>query len=950
MAAPRFVKTPLMLAISTALIVMQQSQSVAAAQGNDWQCSQLANGQWNCSPNPEAGSAVQSYAIDAAPAVTTDAVAPEMSAASQEQAPPAPSSTQAPPSAPEPTPAAVQPSAQASDATAEAATSTLAAETSSRILPEAVAEPAATTNTATATNSAEASATTTNRATDSVASPTLAQPRQYAGVQGWPLESPPANAIAGQHSYLDWYANPQGVDPLSHCSGQYIEPAFSADDLQLPSDQQQTYLLAERSETRLNENTQLYGPVQMRRGAQRISADYAEYDQAQELVSLKGNIRYREPGLLVVGQSGQLDMANGRNQLNNVEYVQQARQLRGEAVAIQTYPGAVTQLRQASFTRCEPGNNSWSILGTEINLYHAEGFGEARNATLRLGNVPVFYLPWFSFPISDERKSGFLYPSVRHTKNSGLEIALPYYLNLAPNYDATLTPRIIEKRGLLVESEFRYLNHYSYNVFNAALLPYDDKTGDARWLAGITHQGTPWQGWHSTINATKVSDKDYLRDLSTKLKVDTDSHLDQEVSLRYYQPLWNAGIRFKRYQTLDATTTGPYQEMPRLDVQGTIPEDNRALAANYRGQYTYFTRHPQNLTATTKVEGQRSLAELNSRYEWIRPWAHVIPRVRLNQRFYQLENTQAGQDTSPSIFLPTFSLDTGLAAEREYQLGNQRLRQTLEPRLFYVYTPYRDQDQLPLFDTDQFSFNYDQLWRDRRFSGEDRLADMNQVSYGLTTRFFDDEGVQRLLLGAGQAYYFSDRKVRLNASDPDLTTQVSPIAGRAEVGLHENVRLYGDLVYSGKYDLLTDRSLTLRYQSDQDHIASFRVRRYFKDHPEADGLDRNNEEYQTDLSFIWPLSAQYSLLARWNHDLKEKRSLETLIGLEYENCCWRIRGMHRHWYDGDAPVAERNRNGVFLQFILKGLAGFDTVQGDGANTKSVLEGITGFNERELNSR
>ncbi|PPC74596.1 hypothetical protein C4K68_25085 [Pokkaliibacter plantistimulans] len=951
-ARHHFVKTPLVLAIGAVIVLMRQGQAYAATPAAadsteaGWNCSQTTNGRWDCNPSAQ---------VDSPPALEP-AVPAKVTEADEEavQAQLAPlDSRNSQPSQHTETDAAQAP---AREAAVPMDTSESAAPAETAKAPDSPSRAAAGTSSPAATYVAS-QAKPSETVADSLSSlqdAGLAGSQSAAVAQGWPIENKPAagSAIPTPYSYLDWYQNPKGVDPTNHCEGFYQEPSFTADDLKQPQEHQQVYVLANRSSTRLGDESELYGPVYVRQGAQRVAADYAKYDQANGEVHLQGNLRYRQPGMLVVGQSGDVNLSTSASTMHDVQFVQYDRHLRGVAASLSNNEKEQrTELSSAYFTRCEPGNDSWTLHGSSIVLHKDEGYGEAYNATLRVADVPILYLPWFSFPISDKRKSGFLYPDFSVSSKDGIEIATPYYLNLAPNYDATITPRLIEKRGLLTEAEFRYLNDWSSNVFSAAYMPHDQIADKTRWLLGVDHTGNPAPRWYTRAYATKVGDIDYEKDLSVDLSVEKDTHLDQVGEVRYYGDNWNAGARVKHYQTLDDTIANPYQESPHFDVSGSVSNPVQNLGLGYSFQTTNFTRKQDNLSGIDKATGLRTVAQANASYNLVRPWGFVRGSTRLNQRLYSLDNMPSGYADSDQFTIPTATLDTGLVMERQYDFRDESFSQTLEPRLFYTYTPYQDQSRLPLFDTDELTFNYDQLWRDYRFTGQDRIGDMNQVSAGLTSRFYEDDGSQRAMLGVGQTFYFQDRKVRLEEDDETLTSSTSPIAGRGEFQINQRLSLLTDAVWSPQQSVLSDSGVTLRYQSDIDHIINLRLRKFYEDDPESSSFDRDDFQYQTDMSVIWPISAQYSLLARWNRDIEESRTLETMLGVEYENCCWRVRALQRNWYDGDAEDDERRKSGVFLQFTLKGLAGFNTGFGDsGSNTSSILEEITGFEERESNNK
>ncbi|MFP8965618.1 LPS-assembly protein LptD [Pokkaliibacter sp. CJK22405] len=922
-ATHRFPKSPLVIAVGAVIVLMQHSQ--AHAEG--WDCHQDANGNYSCSAASESSSAA---------AETTDAIPSNNSTSSTAKAYGFSERANA------------WLNGRSVEEERQASTSELE-NTAQNIPTDNSGEPASTQAQPVSNNYSATSSAPATQAT-AASAPQAAPEKAMGDAQGWPKEALPqgVNAQTTDYSYLDWYKNPNGtMDPQTHCDGFYQEPAFTAPDLDQPQNQQQTYVIASKSSTKLGEQTNLDGPVYVRRGSQRISADQASYNQEEGTVHLQGNLRYRQSGVLAVGKSADVDLNTSNATIRDAEFVEHSNHIRGSASSVHYQNGNETELKTAAFTRCEPGNNSWTVNGSTILLNKATGVGQAYNATLRVANVPVFYLPWFSFPIDDRRKSGFLYPSFTVGSTDGLTLATPYYLNLAPNYDATITPHYIEKRGVMGEAEFRYLNDWSNNTIGGSYLPDDKITDTDRWRVNLHHNGNPTDRVTTFINYSRVSDDDYTDDFDDDVSVVNSHYLDEEGSASYRGDTWTARARLKSYQTLDKDIADQYEELPGVTLNGWIPNNVGNLSLTYKASATAYDRNLDNLTGIDRATGERVVLEPGATYNVARSWGFLRGNAHLNQRFYSLQDMPNGMDTSPSFTIPTVSLDTGLVMERDYQFDDESFTQTLEPRVFYTYTPYEDQSELPNFDSGELTFNYSQLWRDSRFTGSDRVGDTNKLSLGLASSLYEDDGSRRATLGVGQSYYFDDRRVRLDSSEPELTTTESPVAGHGEFNINRRLTLLGDAVWSTEYDVFSDSGVTMRYQSDVNHIMNVRLRKIYEDDPEGNSFNKDDYQYQTDFSVIWPISSQFSFLGRWNRDIEAGRTLETMAGIEYENCCWRIRTLQRNWYDGDADNGERHKSGVFLQFILKGLSGFNSSFGDsGSSTSSILDDITGFKERE----
>lgn len=368
-------------------------------------------------------------------------------------------------------------------------------------------------------------------------------------------------------------------------------------------------------------------------------------------------------------------------------------------------------------TFCEPGNNDWAIRADELEIHTDEGYGEARHMTFEVADVPVLYLPYFYFPIDDRRRSGFLYPSLSYSESDGFDIATPYYFNLAPNYDDTFTPRYVQERGVVLENEFRYLNHWSMNTLSTAYMPDDDEYGDSRWALGIEHKGNPYNNWYTRIDYQRISDDDYLDDLdTTNLELDNDDDLDQIAEVRYQADTWQFTGRVHQYQTIDDGTE-PYESVPQLLFTGKEALLDSQLNLSYQAEYVYFDRDNEDLSGSSKTVGSRLHLRPSLSYAWERPWGWVKPRVTYWYSQYDLNDEPDSWSSNESLDVPIFSLDSGLKLERDYGTS---LTQTLEPRLKLISVDAEDQSEIPDFDSSRLSFSYYNLFNDTGYSGNDR--------------------------------------------------------------------------------------------------------------------------------------------------------------------------------------------------------------------------------------
>jgi len=745
-----------------------------------------------------------------------------------------------------------------------------------------------------------------------LALPFSTQPQDRTPVQQYIKNNP--------YSRLDWvyYKNRSGLQ----CAGQYLEPQFPVmGDETL--DNPPLYLEAAQSRSILGGLTQLQGGVKIRQGSRRMSSISAELDQVTNKANLEGDVAYREPGVLMLSDNAQIDTLTNEAIFSNAQFVMHEENLRGNANRIIQLADERIRLEQGNYTYCPPFSEAWGLEADSIVLDREEGYGVAKHATLRVAGVPIIYTPYFSFPIDDTRKSGFLSPSLSYAEDSGVDLAVPYYFNIAPNMDDTFTPRFISDRGLLLQNEFRYLNEWSKNELNAAYLPDDDAYGDDRWLLAFKHQGKVSGNWNTRIDYTSVSDDQYFEDLTSDLEVQREDHLDQIAAATYSGNGWLLALEMHDYQTLDGIA--PYQLMPRATLTGAHSFE-RQLNFNYEAQLTRFDRNLEGLTGADRVIGDRAHFNPSVNYLWQRPWGYVKPKLSLWSSTYSLNNQVTGFDSSPSITAPVLSMDSVVFFDRD--LANGGLH-TLEPRLFALYIPKEDHSAVPDFDTSEHTFNYSYLFRENRFSGKDRLGDTQQLSLGVTTRYITSTGFEKANFQAAQAYYFADREVQLDNTTPAETSSQSDIATRATWYLNKNTKTYMDAILDSSDFKVKSSTLGIKHQRDYDHIANFRYR-----------FTESSRE-QADLSYIWPLSTHWTSMGRILYDIRGNETEETSLGFEYESCCWKLSFAGRHWLDGTEPNGSNKYDyGIFLQLTLKGLGSF------GSGDKGFLDDITGYEERE----
>lgn len=687
----------------------------------------------------------------------------------------------------------------------------------------------------------------------------------------------------------------------SHCEVQPAVVSSAPVQKSLGDEPDLLYLNADRADLQRGQTSVLHGNATARKGLQRLEADRLRLHEPSNRLDAAGNVRYRQPSLEIDGDRARLNMKTDEALIDRAEYRLLDRHARGDASEVRVTGNERVRAERGRYTTCEPGSDHWVLEATSIDIDRTSDVGTARNVQVRFMDVPIFYSPYLTFPTSDKRKSGFLLPRVRVSGETGFDYLQPYYWNIAPNRDATLSLRAMSKRGALLESEYRYLQPQSGGTLGLEYLPYDFNEDKARGAVSYQHLGLYQQRWLADVDANYVSDKDYLEDLGTGLEIASTQFVDQRADLTYLGNGWSLLGRVQDYQTVDRDVDAderPYTRLPMLLLTRALPERSGQVNFGFRGEAVYFDRR-------ASVTGTRVDLTPKVSYPLRNPWGFLIPRASFRFTQYNLQDLEPGVARSPTRALPALSLDAGTFFDRSISLGGRRFLQTVEPRLFYLYRPFDDQDDIPVFDTGTFTFNFNELFRDDRFNGADRLGDANQMTLALTTRLLDhDTGGERLRASIGSIGYFRNRKVTLPDSIRERDN-VSDIIAEVSTTLNPAWRLGGAIQFDPDDERTERGHATIQYRPRDDRVLNLSFRRL-----------RGAVE-QVDATTRWQVNKAWSLLGRFNYSLEEDRNLESFLGLEYEDCCWAIRfGGRRYLRNSDGDQT----NAVFVQLSLKGLA------------------------------
>jgi len=669
--------------------------------------------------------------------------------------------------------------------------------------------------------------------------------------------------------------------------------------------------------------TEAIDEAELRQWGQVITADRLRYDKPEDELHALGNVRIDQKGDITEGPELKLQMEKkeGFMQQPVFQMNQQIPPGRGDAKMLLFEGENKYRLEDARYTTCQAGSDDWFIHANNLEIDRTAQVGTARNAYIEFMDVPFLYTPWMNFTLNSDRKSGFLTPTYGSTGNSGAEFSLPYYWNIAPNRDATITPRLITKRGIQIKSEFRYLDPTYSGIANLEVLPNDRVAGINRDFMSLHHRQYLGRGWNGSLDLERVSDDNYFRDLSTQTSVTSQTNLLRDALLSYSASGWMFSARSQSFQTLQdplAPIVAPYRrnqlvlngaEQVKLS-SNSLQKTNLAL----NSEIVDFT-HPNLLS------GKRFTLYPSVSLPLTRLYGYVTPKIGLHSTRYSFDddnNTTAQPNVSRS--LPIFSVDSGLYFDRKMKIFDQDYQQTLEPRLYYLRVPYRDQSNIPVFDTGDIGFGIPQIFSENRFSGNDRISDANQITLGVTSRFLDPGGRERLRGTVAQRYYLSLPKVTLPGGVPPdrkYSDMLASVGGQITKAL----ALDSFLQYDPELKQTSNFTITSRYLPAPGKALSASYRYIPTTLTTPVGLKL------IDTSAQWPLIGGWTGLARWNYSILDKKLLDSLAGLEYNTGCWSFRAVLQ-----SLPTTTSERvNSIFFQLELNGISSI------GSNPLDVLK-------------
>ncbi|MEM7280182.1 MAG: LPS assembly protein LptD [Pseudomonadota bacterium] len=674
-------------------------------------------------------------------------------------------------------------------------------------------------------------------------------------------------------------------------------------------------LLARHAEVSMDGTFDLQGQVEVRQGDRRLTADQASYDRTSGDFQASGDVGYFQSGLEITGETAKFESKEGTGILSKTVFDLPGRG-RGSAGETKLMDENTLSLKDVRYTACPKGQIDWELVAPDIRINNNKGVGVGRNVRVMFKGFPLLYIPYISFPISDQRKSGVLPPDLGLSNRAGFNIRMPYYWNIRPNMDATITPRWLFDRGIQLNTEYRYLTNSSNGQLDVEFLPNDDETGRDRGFVSWEQTTEFSQNWLAKFEVNDVSDTAYFEDLGDSQSVVSRTHLQRQIELLFTQPNWLFRTRFQNMQTVLDTISAsdrPYRRVPQFEFFGAWDGPSR-FQFDMDAEIVNFDRGDG-------VTGWRMDVQPEVSFPLVGPGYYFTPRLAWRHTRYQLSDLEPAEDDSLSRTAPILTLDTGVTLERA--IGSRKhLVHTLEPRLYYTYIPFRDQSGLPVFDTASADFNSIQLFRANRFIGADRLGDSNQISFGMSTRVIHSlTGREIISATLGQAIRLNSPNVALpgEAADDQRATELIAEVG---VGLSRSWNADVALQWDPNDGTTSKAVARVQYRPNPSSVLNLGYR------------FRDDELEQSDISFAWPIKNSWRLVGRWNFSIRDSQTLDRLIGVEYERCCWGLRLVSRRFITTRTGESDTS---LLLQLELKGLTSV------GQRADSFLEnGILGY--------
>lgn len=721
-----------------------------------------------------------------------------------------------------------------------------------------------------------------------------------------------------QNTQHDW--------PL--CTGSFDIPPRPI--VEEPLEPGESYITADHADLVEGRISHMEGNVEMTRDSQQSRAEIVDYDQSRETVDMQGNVNYWDEAVYLHSDTAFIELNKDAGTFYDVDdYRLLENRGRGQADELYVITDKLTRGKNIDFSTCDPGgsfwnltDNVWKIWAKKLTLNHEKNRGYATHAILKIKDIPVFYTPFMTFPLNRDRKSGFLIPSYGSSQRNGVELRTPYYWNIAPNMDATITPRLLTDSGVMLMGEYRYLFERGSGIIDVEYLSGDSQFNDQdRNFVSLIHSQYFTSGANLDIRFQNVSDKNYFEDFGSTQSITSITNLSRHAAVSYSRSNWNISARLQDYQIVDPNlpvTSQPYKQLPSINFSAFSEQGKNKPYFNLKSQFKYFFRDDD--PDLTNVNASRIVLTPSVSYPLLQNIGYYLtPKAGLRYTQYYLNENIFFDDKSPSSTIPFFSVNSGVFLERDFKILNTKFTHMLEPRIYYLYVPEVDQSLQPIFDTGVLDFSPNSIFQENRFSGGDRFNDANQVTASLTTRLYSNRELGYITIA--QVFHAEDRDVFQVETDT-----LSPVIVEFGTRIIRDLEIKGQYYWDHNRDEFTDPQkliLQAQYRPKSDRVINLAYR-------------KNIDIEQLDFSFAWPFINDWNLVGRWYYDIPENQTLDTFVGIERDSCCWSLRLVGRRFLSGvDTSITVTNQGqgvvsadfdqefqtGIFLQFELKGLAG-----------------------------
>jgi len=705
-------------------------------------------------------------------------------------------------------------------------------------------------------------------------------------------------------------------------------PTFTPIEINSPKVTDDTITITSKySSIERDQEANFSGGVTLIDKSQIIKADQLSFDRLLMTLNAKGNIHYQNQNINIFAGELSASKKDIKTTMLGAAYQLYGNPGHGSANELQISSAEGLSLLDSTFTTCAGDKPDWLIKASEINISADGSEGEAYHAKIRLFDVPVLYLPYFTFPVSKQRKSGFLYPKIGSSSNSGIEVEIPYYWNIAPSMDATISPHYMSKRGTQLKTEFRYLAGLQNGSVDLEYLHKDNEiksNNDPRYLARFQHIGTFSDNFRAYMDYTTISDDNYLVDIGSKQYNSNDAYLYQVGELSYFGEQWQTSMKLQDFEVL-GNHQASYKTLPHIEISAQEPF-NLLSEQSLSGQWELYSEI-SNFQADTKdqVSANRYHVEAGLNIPISTPAWFLNSEFMLMHTYYQQDNIQVGSELSETVnrTLPKIRFHGGINFDREMTLFASGYTQTIEPQIQYLYIPEKDQTNIGLYDTTRLQYDFNGLFRDRSFSGLDRIASANQYTWGVTSRILDQSNLEVFRLSVGRIQYFSNNSNTVESFDNNnnqVGSEQSSFAANLFYRLNHKWQISSDIQYNTIDNFTNKSQAAINYQIDKYNSVQLN-HRYNRN-------VSNTSLEQMSLLANFAINKDWAFVGRFTQDLIDKRSLESYAGLQYESCCWAVRiAFHRHinstLNDDDLSNEDRDEfnSGFELQFIFKGLNG-----------------------------